>query len=315
MSFLDGLLYQTGQFAKLCDTTKETLRHYRNIGLLVPAQTGKNGYKLYSASQLAEYSFITLMRSLGCSLEEVAELMALNDEETLIAALERKRLEVEHRRRELDRTERLLDHAIRNLSWQPEAAAGTLVSRQADRFICTRMEGLEAHDIEDAQAQTTESLTGGAVQALFKHMSYCNENALGDFLPTTYRFTIEAAATGAYDSGTWICTQLGSNEEPPKRPSASAESTGDDEEMPEVHERPAGDYLVFDQELDITALIKSVETGNAVADPFATALHALEVQANSLGKRLVGDLYVEEISSLRPSLEQRIALETLVRVE
>ena len=29
--------FSSGEFARLCGTTKETLRHYHNIGLLVPA--------------------------------------------------------------------------------------------------------------------------------------------------------------------------------------------------------------------------------------------------------------------------------------
>ena len=31
--------FSSGEFARLCGTTKETLRHYHNIGLLVPART------------------------------------------------------------------------------------------------------------------------------------------------------------------------------------------------------------------------------------------------------------------------------------
>lgn len=33
--------FTTGQFAKLCSTTKETLFHYDSLGLLEPARVGK----------------------------------------------------------------------------------------------------------------------------------------------------------------------------------------------------------------------------------------------------------------------------------
>ena len=36
-----GLLFTSGQFAKLCSTTKETLFHYDSLGLLKPASSGK----------------------------------------------------------------------------------------------------------------------------------------------------------------------------------------------------------------------------------------------------------------------------------
>ena len=31
-----------------CGTTKETLRHYKDIGLLMPVAKAENGYQLYS---------------------------------------------------------------------------------------------------------------------------------------------------------------------------------------------------------------------------------------------------------------------------
>ena len=39
---------RSGQFAALCRTTKETLRHYRAIGLIEPAFVSDSGYAYYS---------------------------------------------------------------------------------------------------------------------------------------------------------------------------------------------------------------------------------------------------------------------------
>ena len=44
-------LYTTGQFAELCGVKKQTLFHYDDIGLLVPALVEDNGYRRYSYSQ------------------------------------------------------------------------------------------------------------------------------------------------------------------------------------------------------------------------------------------------------------------------
>ena len=40
----------SGAFAALCGTTKETLRHYKDVGLLLPAHQGDNGYFYYDVS-------------------------------------------------------------------------------------------------------------------------------------------------------------------------------------------------------------------------------------------------------------------------
>lgn len=41
-------LLKAGEFAHLCGTTKETLRHYKDIGLLMPVAKAENGYQLLS---------------------------------------------------------------------------------------------------------------------------------------------------------------------------------------------------------------------------------------------------------------------------
>lgn len=63
------------EFAKLCGTTKDALRHYYEIGLLSPAKNPENGYKYYSPSQVASYYYIQSLKATGISLAEIRELM------------------------------------------------------------------------------------------------------------------------------------------------------------------------------------------------------------------------------------------------
>lgn len=46
----------SGFFAALCGTTKETLRHYKDIGLLSPAHQRDNGYFYYDVEQFYDFS-------------------------------------------------------------------------------------------------------------------------------------------------------------------------------------------------------------------------------------------------------------------
>lgn len=41
----------SGEFAELCGTTKETLFHYDEIGILKPAWLGENRYRYYTPAQ------------------------------------------------------------------------------------------------------------------------------------------------------------------------------------------------------------------------------------------------------------------------
>lgn len=64
-----------GQFAKLCNTTRDTLRHYYEIGILLPRIDENNGYHYYSSSQMSSFYFITSLRKAGCSLKEINGLV------------------------------------------------------------------------------------------------------------------------------------------------------------------------------------------------------------------------------------------------
>ena len=60
----------SGAFAALCGTTKETLRHYKDIGLLSPAHQGDNGYFYYDVEQFYNFYAISIFRQTGTPLEE-----------------------------------------------------------------------------------------------------------------------------------------------------------------------------------------------------------------------------------------------------
>lgn len=61
----------TGEFAKLCHTTKNTLFHYCDIGLFLPAYTDENGYRYYHALQYDLFMTISQLQSTGMSLVEI----------------------------------------------------------------------------------------------------------------------------------------------------------------------------------------------------------------------------------------------------
>ena len=61
----------TGEFARLCGTTRDTLRHYNDIGLMTPYKDEENGYYYYSISQVTYFYFITLFRDLKVSLKDI----------------------------------------------------------------------------------------------------------------------------------------------------------------------------------------------------------------------------------------------------
>lgn len=83
-----------GAFAQLSGLTVETLRHYHQLGLLVPAEVDvRTGYRRYQLRQLPRARTLAALRDVGMPLEEVAAIVDTSDR-----GVRRARL-VEHRRR------------------------------------------------------------------------------------------------------------------------------------------------------------------------------------------------------------------------
>lgn len=72
-------LLKTGEFARLCRTTKETLLHYDRKGLLKPRHVAANGYRWYGAEQFFQFDLISLLKEAGCSLEEILRSRAIRE--------------------------------------------------------------------------------------------------------------------------------------------------------------------------------------------------------------------------------------------
>ncbi|WP_294142490.1 helix-turn-helix domain-containing protein [uncultured Sanguibacteroides sp.] len=67
--------FKIGEFSKLCQVTVKTLRHYEEIGLLIPFEVDEwTGYRYYDIGQLRQMTRIVYLKRLGFSLEEIAEL-------------------------------------------------------------------------------------------------------------------------------------------------------------------------------------------------------------------------------------------------
>lgn len=79
----------TGEFAKLCHTTKHTLFHYCDIGLFLPAYTDENGYRYYHVLQYDTFMTISDLRTAGMSLKEIREYLQERSPEHMVALYEK----------------------------------------------------------------------------------------------------------------------------------------------------------------------------------------------------------------------------------
>ncbi|MEI3230403.1 MAG: MerR family transcriptional regulator [Gordonibacter pamelaeae] len=92
------LLLSTGEFARMCNVSRELLIHYDKIGLLKPKEVRENGYRYYSLRQLYLFDVIRFFSDTGMSMKEIKEYLDnrttqlfLDSVQTSIDRMERQR--------------------------------------------------------------------------------------------------------------------------------------------------------------------------------------------------------------------------------
>ena len=71
--------YTIGEVAERSGFSASSLRYYEGIGLVEPTTRTDAGYRLYDDDTLARLSFIARAKELGCSLEEITDLVSIWD--------------------------------------------------------------------------------------------------------------------------------------------------------------------------------------------------------------------------------------------
>ncbi|MBT2381802.1 MerR family transcriptional regulator [Streptomyces sp. CB00316] len=85
---------QIGEVAERTGLSLRTIRHYEEVGLLVPSARSKGGFRLYTEVDIERLMTIRHMKPLNFSLEEARELLDILDalQETGATGEDRQRL-------------------------------------------------------------------------------------------------------------------------------------------------------------------------------------------------------------------------------
>ena len=110
-------MLKIGDFSKLSRVSIRMLRHYDEIGLLVPESTDKfTGYRYYSETQLPVMARINALKDMGFGLASIAELLkCYDDPQALSRYLSLRHLELQEEAENTARRLHLLESAINTL--------------------------------------------------------------------------------------------------------------------------------------------------------------------------------------------------------
>lgn len=98
---MENGLYSSGEFAKLCGISKDTLSIYSKKGILVPSVTKENGYQYYSNEQYMTFSLIKLLKYSGLSISEIREIFESRSGEKILGILKKSQLHLAQKQAEI----------------------------------------------------------------------------------------------------------------------------------------------------------------------------------------------------------------------
>ena len=107
-----------GQLARIVGVNVQTVRYYERLNLLAPSARRPSGYRLYSHQEERRLRFIKNAQTLGFTLREIAELLALRITSTarcgeVLEKARAKLLQVESKVDDLQALARALNSLIR----------------------------------------------------------------------------------------------------------------------------------------------------------------------------------------------------------
>jgi DNA-binding transcriptional MerR regulator len=105
------MTYTIKQIADLAGVTTRTLRYYDEIGLLIPADIGDNGYRYYDQGSLLRLQQILFFRELDVPLKDI-QLVTSRPDFNLLRALENHRSSLQNRAKRLDKLIDTIDQTI-----------------------------------------------------------------------------------------------------------------------------------------------------------------------------------------------------------
>ena len=76
---MTGEQMQIGEVVARTQLSQRTIRHYDEVGLVVPSARSQGGFRLYTESDVGRLMVIRRMKPLGFTLEQMQELLAVTD--------------------------------------------------------------------------------------------------------------------------------------------------------------------------------------------------------------------------------------------
>lgn len=303
-------LMKTGDFAQLCRTTKETLRHYDQLGLLRPVGRAKNGYKLYSFTQYVDYLLISALQSTGLSLAAIRDFLMDSSSARLYEVLDTQIEVIEQQQRELEQKRQMLEGALKQVQTLQDWFSDERVKRSKSGYLWRIVYCPQEYFLETA-VPYSEDHEEDFLSSVTEHMEYCERNGWTVSFQEAYRIDEAHVCARSYAEG--FCAEV-------RIPEAIESSR--------LRVKPAGRYLQWLNKIELAPYMESYDEAllrelanqpldaeeSSVSNPMFDAYDAMLSFVQEQELSLVGDLYDVVLSLYGGNYSDAIYTEVSMRI-
>ncbi len=178
----DEYCISAGEFAKLCQTTRDTLRYYDKMGILTPKKNEENGYKYYSHNQITTFYFINAYRTLDCPVKYLKHFMENAHSEEFYELVNTQYASLLKMKNELDQKLNLISSVVDLINHVKNTPNGEVILEKRDkpvRVFCT--------DINSSPAYSSNDI----INDITNHIKICNESKTINSFPLGCAITTE----------------------------------------------------------------------------------------------------------------------------
>ncbi|MCC2865057.1 MerR family transcriptional regulator [Anaerovorax odorimutans] len=184
----EKIYFTSGEFAKLCGTTKETLRHYHNKGILMPQKKGENGYFYYEAWQFFEFDLIGLLIYAGNSLEQIREYLQAHSTERFLKLMDSSKERLLRKKAKIENMLRVVENTVSlaSLGLTHDGTQLTIVPCKTEYYLTV--------PIKESDYENKRNL----LDAFSQFWAHSAENPLIGEYPYSYVVPEESYSAGDY---------------------------------------------------------------------------------------------------------------------
>ena len=173
MSGFYNTIFTTGEFAKLCGTSKDTLFYYDKIGILKPEIVLENGYRRYNALQFFDFDLIRTFKRAGSSLQEIKWYLTHYDSAHFLQLFREKEKQIDNQLLVLNQMKQLLHHTVQTTE---QALKETY---DIPKITQEKEENLLVVPLQEQAGESMKDM----VFRLADHFSFCEGHQITDRFP------------------------------------------------------------------------------------------------------------------------------------